>query len=290
MSNWVKNSFVDTTFSRDELYILFLAVGFGVCVLTHSFYLRKFKWKPVRIATDIAAICLIFQSLCYIYVSLKICTLQEQAIVGDFFANVVFGVPIQICDNFMTFSRYSAVVGGISRMHKFICFVWVVSISMIWPLWYWLFPIFADVNSPSWSKANLIQNLSWYLPGYYLYDIFYLTLLVRFLLIAEEKHVQSSINVSVYRIFAAKAIGHTLVSMTSVAIFYCDYPVGILVQGLFAVFGIHFFLNWNNSHEFFCGRKHAFRSKNTVINVSSGAGSARLIKFKSASNRVATSN
>ena len=114
---WVNNS-LRFSIPENEANLIYISIAFGTAILVHSFYLHKKKWKTVRIANDAAAISLIGQSLCFMRCSMYACTLNQQAFFNNFLANAFFGAVIQVADNFMTFSRYSVVCGGVSQRHK----------------------------------------------------------------------------------------------------------------------------------------------------------------------------
>jgi len=253
---WVENSAFIPGFPLNQVYILYIAIAVGGTVLVHSFYLHKLQWKLVRITNDVAAAALVFQSVCFLNCSVNMCSLKSQAIVNNFFANAIFGGCIQVCDNLMTFSRYSIVSGQVSPRHRILAFLWVfLTLYLTWWEFYTILPFFFDMNSENWYQATV--GLSYVVnSSYIVYDCFYLVLLVRFLLRAESGALTSSRNENIYRIFAAKAVGHTLLSMAGVCTYTFNFPMGILEQNIIVILGIHIFLNWTGSHRLFCWKKN----------------------------------
>jgi len=248
MSRWVKNS-IRAVIPTNNTVLLYFTIVLGVFVLGHSFYLHNKKWRKVRIANDVAAAALIGQSICFIRCSVYPCDLRMQAIFNDFLANAVFGALIQIADNFMTFSRYSVVCGGVSRRHKILAFFWVfLTLYATWWELFSFFPFFFDLNSPWWLKANYVLSFITF-SSYFAFDLFYFFMLIPYLVKAENQTIPSSQYGGVYRVFAAKAAGHTLLSMAGICMYTFHFPVGMIEQNMITVIGIHFFLNWTNSHE-----------------------------------------
>jgi len=228
-------------------------------ILLHSFYLHKKTWKVVRICNDVAALSLIFESLCCLDCIWHTCALKEQVVMFAGIANSWFGLVIQLCDNYLTFARYAIVAtGGVSRLHVIGAALWVFfTLCMSWWEFYSILPFFYNMNSPVWSGLTFDGN---YLnvSGYLMYDCFYLSLLIRFLSNAKKVVSASSDK---YTNFAIRAMGHTTMSIIGVCLYCFDFPKGMIEQNMFITIGIHFFLNWSNSH------RVCFRKKTKLLHV-----------------------
>jgi len=203
----------------------------------------------VRIATEIASLSLIFESICFLNCIWKDCSPETQAALNGGLGNGFFGVFIQLADNYLTFSRYSVVAGGVTKTHKVCAFVWVfVTMYMTWWEFFTIFPFFFNLNTFRWVLAEYVLNY-FVFAAYFAYNLFYLVLFAKFLINAKKRVANLSTNDHVYVDFAAKAAGHTLLSMAGVCLYIFNFPMGIVEQNILTVVGIHVFLNWTTSHK-----------------------------------------
>ena len=93
---WAENSPV-ISFPGPTNFVFYIAVTWGICVLCHSFYINRFKVSIVRCTTDIAALGLVLEAVCFLSCIWKTnCTLLSTEIAYSAIANSFFGALIQV--------------------------------------------------------------------------------------------------------------------------------------------------------------------------------------------------
>jgi len=244
MSNWVENSSLDFVlwFPEKDRYVLYFGIAVGSVILAHSAYIHRTTFKVVRVMNDIAAVALILQMIFFLDCYWHTCSKTERIIMNALGNSLCSGAS-QICDNYLTYSRYSVVVRGISKKKQHMLFWWsFFFLYMTWWCDYVVFPFFVDLNNPLWFSILLTLQYIW-TASYVLYDFVFLCLLCQFLIIAKRRadKLRSKTD-NVYNVFAVRAVCHTLVSLAGV--FCClNLPVGMIEQTILASISIHCFLN-----------------------------------------------
>lgn len=248
--NWGENSdFI--VFDPSGVYTLYVAIAVGIFTLLHSFYLHGKKFKVVRIASDASSVALICEAFCFLSCVWGSCNRVDRGLVYLAIGNAFFGLICQWSDNYMTFARYDVVCGGTSFVHKWSAAAWVmVCLTLSWWPFMNIFPFFSNMNSGKWILVQYIVS-SWFdFIAYLLYDIFYVVLLVRTIIENERKSSVNTNTSTKLRMLASKAILHSILSIVGILVYSFNQPYGIIEQNILITVGIHFFLNWSNSHTF----------------------------------------
>jgi len=236
--------------------ILYFQIAIGFVILCHSFYLHRLKWKIVRIINDIAAIALICDSICYLDCYWHSCSLNELEIMYGAIGNGICGLIIQVSDNYMTFARYAA-ISNVSIKHKILASLWVfVTLILSWWEFFTIFPIFIDMNLTGWTATVVNFNFANF-ACYILYDGFYISKLLPLMLKSSQVKSTQSDRV---KIFAFRALGHTSMSAIGIGFYSFMFPIGMPLQNIMIVTGIHFFLNWTQAHRVISVFKNVYSS------------------------------
>ena len=147
MSNvWLQNSF--HTFVHPtvlDVTVLYTGIVYGICIIFHSCYLHRKRFKLVRFLSDTASAALVCQCGVLLYCDSMISSRNEKIVLTNAIALATFGVIISLVDMFLTFYRYSIVAGGTSTMHKTIAGCCVLIYTLSWWPCYTLLPFFLDM-------------------------------------------------------------------------------------------------------------------------------------------------
>lgn len=247
---WSYNSLQLSYAGGEDLCIV--ALIFGGVVLLHSFYLHRFKFHTVRICSDLAALSMMAEASLFYSCLAQNCSTGQVAIRYNFSGNAVFGLICQLCDNYITFARYSIVSGGASTIHGIFAFLYVfIFLVLSWWLFFTIFPFFYDMNSDEWIYWQLVFATWVNFITYLVYNFSYLALVIRIIL-----QIQSSTTIPNERkrkltALSIRAMCHTCFSVIGIFLYSFYIPFGILEQNIFITAGIHIFLNWNFKLSFF---------------------------------------
>lgn len=241
---------------------------YGILIFVHSQYLHRNvkKLRKTKTLNDLASIALALEAMFFLII-IKIPTagVITKSVLQDLFANAICGAIVQGCDNFSTFSRYDVVVGGTSKAHQYLALIYVIVLLYFswWPFFTFL-PLGWDMNSPFWMELQFAIGGWFNFVVYVIYDCFYSGAVI----VEIIKHIRSknAVKNMELQIFAYKALGRSLFSIAGILCYSFFQPVGILEQSILIVTGIHFFLNWKDSHKFFCfvSWKGCFRKSPTA--------------------------
>jgi hypothetical protein len=136
----------------------------------------------------------------------------------------------------------------VSPCHKAVSFGYVViALFLTWLPFESVLPIWIDLNNPPWDGAsNTISGLV-YSSLYWLFDLFYLVLVV---MVLRQNEIDagdhySAVQRSQTRALGLRALLHSIFS-TAGAIYqiYDSSYIADMGQAMLIVFGIHFFLNF----------------------------------------------
>lgn len=266
-STWVTNSFAyDPSVSATNEYfsIIYFIVVLSAVVLWHSWYMHGgnnngnrnigakaapkrpyFTYTSTRLQTELAAAATLFGAIC-LWVSTSFPNPTKSAVLVDFFFNGLCTATVQLCDNYMFFSRFVSVCkisDGRSRLIHL--YIWVL-LTLPWSLAFWLIPIFYDTNTPEFQYAffitvsctaalNVVFN--WYFTGEF----------VRMLAAIYKPTMwavgEDLASLQIIRSIAYKSIGHCITSSFAVVL-YCFLPIyGPLMQSPILLAGMHFWFN-----------------------------------------------
>ena len=165
-SPWIRNSasfsYSDTVdgVSADQnlFYILcWVNVGVSLFVLAHSYLLHEFTYTSVRIQTDMGAVFSI-GSVIAITLVLKNPTRYQWALLGDLCYGYLFSAVIQLCDNYMFYSRL-LLVTELPRWHRnaLHAYIWIV-LTATWLPANTIVPFFYNVNSAPFQAVYAITR------------------------------------------------------------------------------------------------------------------------------------
>jgi len=92
----------------------------------------------------------------------------------DLCVYAIFGTAVQLCDNYMTYSRYLVVYPKTTRRFKVVVhlFIWIFLILTYLP-YETILPCFVDTNSNIVSTANTITAGYIFMISYLAYNLFF---------------------------------------------------------------------------------------------------------------------
>ena len=157
---WIRNSAaysISNTVSgisenQNLFYTLcWVNVGVSLFVLAHSYLLHEFTYTSVRLQTDLGALFSI-GSVVAITLAMKNPTRYQWALLGDLCYGYLFPAVIQLCDNYMFYSRLM-LVANLPRWHRYCLhgYIWIV-ITATWLPANTLVPFFYNTNSTDFQR------------------------------------------------------------------------------------------------------------------------------------------
>jgi hypothetical protein len=244
-NNWFEHSEA-LEFDPDPTFMSVLYGTVALCcfVLIHSYVINGNKMKPIRVASDCAALSTILQSICIVN-CLGGCGTRKSAILINLLANAIFNGTVQICDNYVTFSRYAMIAGKVSRAHKIAVSLYLFFLMYVtwWP-YFTVVPFFVDMNSNLVAIQSLkIMYLILYI-SYIVFDVFYTGLCIHLLWRHQTNLGSMSLGLDGYTTLAIRACIHNVMSIAGMTVSLWLFPLGMFLQNILIVVALHFVLNW----------------------------------------------
>lgn len=241
-STWVENS-NDFTTEEDYSGVFVGTMVASCCILIHSFYLHRFQVNPIRVATDIAAICVLMAGVCLYHCLHKgSCSEGTTKVTVNLLGNGLLPMIMQVCENYMTISRYSAVVGGLSTRVLFLIYGLVfVLMYLTWIPFVTITPFFL---SGEWITANVWIVMVVYVISYILFNVIFCVLLLREIhRLRRVLQVSASPTDALLQRVAVGAFCHAFTTGTGIVFVQWTNDLGFYVTIAAMVCALHIFLN-----------------------------------------------
>ena len=198
-----------TPLFRAMLYLI-IPVSFCIIVVSALQYGRVFK--SVRICIDCAALSSLLLSV-FLLFAINNPTPTKTAVVRDFLCYGVFQTIVLLCDNYMFYKSYAAVVKVQPwKRHLIHVYVWVILILTWLPKWT-ILPFFTTEMNPQYLAAYVyLDAISYY--GNIGYNFYFTVQFIRVLVIITHNISNSTSKRSNDRtkILIIKGMGHCITS------------------------------------------------------------------------------
>lgn len=192
--------------------MLYLIIAFSICIMIVSAVQYGRVFKPVRICIDCAALSSLLLSVFLIF-AMNNPTPTKTAVVRDFLCYGVFQTIVLLCDNYMFYKSYAAVVKVQHwKRHLIHIYVWIILVLTWLPKWT-ILPFFTTQMNPQYLDAYIyLDAISYY--GNIGYNFYFTVQFIRVLVIVTHNISNSTSKRSNNRtkILIVKGIGHCITS------------------------------------------------------------------------------
>jgi hypothetical protein len=150
-------------------------------VLVHSCIKNKMTFKPVRILTEISAVCTLVCCALSLYEG-QYPSLLNNAIISELLITGLLNWFTQIADNLIFYLRYAAAMRKIPLWKKVAVGVYIfVVMTISWTPTYTFCPLFTDTNNEEFITTYTTPGLLLYTWGNVLYNFVFTDEFVRIL-------------------------------------------------------------------------------------------------------------
>ena len=107
LGNYLNNFGPNTFYTNDVILNIFYNVLFTsylLCIVLHSFYLKKFVYSSSRICTDVACVAAIIENIFYMRCQFFYCSYDDYTKFSGV-GNMLFHAIFQLCEYYLTFDR-----------------------------------------------------------------------------------------------------------------------------------------------------------------------------------------
>ena len=258
---WVENSVSAVVLIGNFTKLLYFAIALSAAIIIHSWTIHKFKFRILRICTEVAAWSTILQCALYLYCTDmeatddyvgNSCSARLSAYLMNAVGTGLASTLIQMCDNYVIFHRYVVITGDKSLVHRVLVgiFVLVFLYATFWPFITFL-PWLINMNTPfNTDLMNVYMYQYIFFPSYILYDVFYTSFVIHKLYQLMHNSVSDSNRKSSFRILVIKTILHNLISISAAAIYSFYLFYGYIIFDILLVVSLHLCLNWKFENMF----------------------------------------
>ena len=246
---WSAYSFVyvPADFARSYFDALIAAIAISIFVLVHSLSLHGRNYSSVRIQTDLAAFSLLAAGIIFLPTGYLVNPYAENSIfVFDFIFIGFFPLVVQLCDNYMFYSRLRAVTKvPLWKRYAFHLYIVIILCSSWFPL-YSFVPFIWNVNTKSsiYAYSIMLPIQVWGTVAYNFYFTFEFAIILRN--ISNGKGCQTDTlkrTANLRALISIKSIMHCISSSVA-SLVYLYYPVlGAPIYIIIIVLGMHFLFN-----------------------------------------------
>ena len=192
--------------------MLYMTIPVSVCIILASAAQYGRVFKSVRICIDCAALSSLLLSI-LLLVAVNNPTPTKTAVVRDFLCYGVFQTIVLLCDNYMFYKSYAAVVKVQPWKRNLIhIYVWIILILTWLPKWT-ILPFFTTDENPQYVEAyDILDRISYY--GNIVYNFYFTVQFIRVLVIITHNISNSTSKRSNDRtkILIIKGMGHCITS------------------------------------------------------------------------------
>jgi len=260
-SVWVANSLGALVPVGDFTKLLYFEIALSGAIIIHSWVINKFKFRALRICTELTAFCTILQSSFYLYCtnmeatddySGNACSIRTSAYLFDAIGLGFAATVVQICDNYVVFHRYVRIMDDKSTLHRVLVLIYLLVFlyGTYWPF-YTVVAWFINLNT-IFNLDLVVTYMAQYIlfPAYVFYDIFYTSFVVWKLYQLMHNSVSDSNRKTSFRILVIKTILHNLISIGAIGAYSFYTTYGIIVYDVAITFSLHVCLNWKIENHF----------------------------------------
>ena len=246
---WTSNSAAYSTdlLTEDYCGITYASVAVGGLILIHGIFIHGRKYNSVRIQTDLASASAVISGLLFFPLKVYKDPYSSQSLlIYDFFYVGFFPLVIQLCDNYMFYSRLMA-VSKVPAWKRCAMHIYVVLIlSATWFPMYSIVPFFYDTNSAS-VVNNYYITLGVQVWGTVAYN-FYFT--IEFAIILQNINSGKASQTDTLKkssklraLISVKSIIHCMSSSLASLIYLYIPAVGNPIYVIMIISGMHILFN-----------------------------------------------
>jgi hypothetical protein len=254
---WVKNSlrFDHPPTDQDEQHLLnliYAVLAISSAILFHSMLLYGPKYNPIRGFTDASAAAALVSAALLFDLFKSDYEPQKVAYCLDLVFNGICVPIMQVCDNYMFYTRLSIATEIPRPLKVFInLYIWVI---MTIPCYFSFIitPFFRDTNSPEYLPVIYITG-SISVWANIAYNAYFTYMFAAILIRTEStiSDVASYEHKRTIRMLLYKNLGHCITSSMGSAFYICVPGLfGALVQTLVFIVGLHMWFNAKRSSPF----------------------------------------
>ena len=246
---WTSNSAAYSTdlFTEDYCGITYASVALGGLILIHGIFIHGRKYNSVRIQTDLASASAVISGLLFFPLKIYENPYSSQSLlIFDFFYVGFFPLVIQLCDNYMFYSRLMA-VSKVPAWKRYAMHLYVILIlSATWFPMYSIVPFFYDTNNAA-IVENYFITLSvqvWGTVAYNFYFTIEFAIILRNINSGKASQTDTLKKSSKLRaIISIKSIIHCMASSLASLIYLYIPAVGNPIYVIMIISGMHILFN-----------------------------------------------
>jgi hypothetical protein len=182
MADYITNSLDERDLAPDYVDTLAI-VGLVVSsiVLVHSWFKNKLVFKPVRILTEISAVCTLICCALSLYEGQTPSPLNN-AVISQLLITGLLNWMTQVADNLIFYLRYAAAMRKVPLWKKVAVGAYIFIVMTIsWTPTYTFCPLFTDTNDVDFAATYTTPGLLIYTWGNVLYNFVFTDEFVRIL-------------------------------------------------------------------------------------------------------------
>jgi hypothetical protein len=235
------------SFTPDYVAVNILSIGVTVLILIHSTLCHKTKYNSVRVQTELATIAALVAGILFLILKFnRNSSSTSDAFLFDFLYTGLFPLIIQLCDNYMFYSRLKAVTRVRIWKQRLIHLYIFLILSVTWFPIYSIVPFFYDTNAEKFAYYYFI-TLSiqvWGTVAYNFYFTFEFSMILRSISTGKASQTEALGRISTLRaIISFKSIIHCITSSLASLIYLYIPKVGNPVYVIMIVFAMHILFN-----------------------------------------------
>jgi hypothetical protein len=235
------------SFTPDFVALNTLSIAVTVLILIHSAFCHKTKYNSVRVQTELASIAALIVGILFLILKYDgSASSTTDAFLFDFLYTGLFPLVIQLCDNYMFYSRLKAVTRVRIWKQRLIHLYIFLILSATWFPIYSIVPFFYDTNDADFVYYYFI-TLSiqvWGTVAFNFYFTFEFSMILRSISTGKASQTEALKRISMLRaIISFKSIIHCITSSLASLIYLYLPRVGNPVYVIMIVFTMHVLFN-----------------------------------------------
>ena len=248
-TTWTRNSpnYEIEAFTPDYIAVNIASIAVSLLILIHSGFCHRFKYCLVRVQTELGTVAALIAGILFLVLKYSSkSTRTSNAFLFDFLYTGALPLIIQLCDNYMFYSRLKAVSRVRKWKQRLIHLYIFVILSMTWFPIYSLVPFFYDTNDVDFVYYYFI-TLSiqvWGTVAYNFYFTLEFSMVLRSISTGKASQTPALRRISNLRaIISVKSLIHCITSSLASLIYLYIPGVGNPVYVIMIVFVMHVLFN-----------------------------------------------
>lgn len=234
------------SFTPDYVAVNIVAIAISVLILVHSTYCHRTKYNSVRVQTELATIAALIAGILFLILKFHRTSSTADAFLFDFLYIGLFPLIVQLCDNYMFYSRLRAVSQVRIWKQRLIHLYIFLILSVTWFPIYSIVPFFYDTNGVDFAYYYFI-TLSiqvWGTVAYNFYFTFEFSMILRSISTGKASQTEALRRISTLRaIISFKSIIHCITSSLASLVYLYFPEVGNPVYTILIICAMHILFN-----------------------------------------------